>query len=344
MKVVSTATLAILASGKYYKVECYRIALANGSTFNFTAGDATLLVGGVLYKGGLTIVRGALTQKVGLDSQSLDLTIQPQPDYPGGPVTLNGQGFLSCCRSGALDGARITMYKGFFNFPAAGSQLDTSPGLVPWFQGTVNEIQAGRYSADITVNDDIELLKVQMPRNVLCAGCVHTLFDVGCTLNKAQNMYSGKISSVPSANTILSTLTSGAAFSQADGYFDLGVITFTSGVLEGGTYPIAAYLNAGGSIQAVIPWVATPAVGDTFTFVPGCDKSQATCNSNKFILPSGSAGSNGRHFRGAPYVPQPETLYDGGTVSPTTSSLGQQGGASTGSAFGGSSARGTYAK
>ncbi len=351
MKAASNATLAILAGGQYIKIECYKFALANGSNYYFSAGDGPITVAGITYVGGLTFIRGSLTQKVGLDSQSVDLTIAPQLDNPAGAVTFNGQGFLSACRSGALDGCRITMYKGFFvpsgtnaitiqiagsaytyTPPAAGYPMDTTPGLVPWFQGTVNELQTGRFSVDITVNDDIELMRVQMPRNVLCAGCVHTLFDAGCTLNKSQNTYTGKIATVVSANTIDATYTTGIAFAQADDYFDLGVVTFTSGVLNGGTYPIGKYLNSGGSFQSIIPWAATPSVGDTFSVVPGCDKQQATCSSNKFVLPSGSAGSNLLHFRGAPYVPQPETLYDGGTISPAgVQTPGSQGGVGAGS-------------
>ena len=49
------------------------------------------------------------------------------------------------------------------------------------------------------------------------------------------------------------------------------------------------------------------------------------CSSSKFKLPGGSFGSNILHYRGAPFVPNPETLYDGGTGSQTYASIGKQG-------------------
>jgi uncharacterized phage protein (TIGR02218 family) len=332
MKAASAATLAILAAGQYLKIEAYIIVLANGTTLYFTAGEVALTAGGHTYLTGLTIVRTALSQKTGLEVQTMDMTIEPQADNPAGPITIGGAGFLSACRAGAFDGARITLSKGFFNMPAAGTQLDTSPGLVPWFQGHVNEIQAGRFSVDITVNADLELLNVQMPRNILQSGCVHTLFDAGCTLVKATFTTTGAISGAITANRFNTGLT------QANNYFDLGVITFTSGVLNGSTYSVATYLNAGGSIQTIVPFTVAPSAGDTFSIVPGCDKAQATCTT-KFANMTTSGG----HYRGSNYVPQPETLYDGGTPATAAPALGGQGGGQgAGSSFSGGLGKGSY--
>lgn len=344
MKAASAATLAILAGGRWLKVEFYKFVLPKVGTFYFHSGDqggpivitsanSPAAVAGT-YLSGLTIVRSAFTQRVGLQAQSVDLTIEPQQDNPGGAVTLAGGGFLSQCRAGAFDGGTITVSKGFFNLPSAGTQLDISPGIVPWFQGIVNEIQVGRFSVDLTVSDIIQLLDVRMPRNILQAGCVHALFDAGCTLNKVANTYSGTITSGVGALALTAS-----ALTQASGFFALGVITFTSGVLNGSSYAVSTF--AAGVVTSVAPWAALPSVGDTFTIVPGCDKAQATCSSGKFII-GGVGASNLVHYRGAPYVPQPETLYDGGTSATTAPSLGGQGGQGAGSPFGGGLGRGTY--
>lgn len=329
MKAASAATLAILAGGQWLKIEFYKFVLPKVGTFYFHSGDqgGPITVGGLTYLTGLTITRSAFTQKTGLQVQSVDLTIQPQADNPGGAVTIAGGGFLSQCRAGAFDGGIVTVSKGFFNKPAAGRQLDLSPGIVPWFQGVVDQIQVGRFSVDLTINDIVQLLNVQMPRNILQSGCVHALFDAGCTLVKATFTTSGSISSGVTANSFNTGLT------QANGYFDMGVITFTSGILSGSSYAISTYLNASGNVKAVAPWAALPTAGDTFTIVPGCDKSQATCTTKFSNLP---------HYRGAPYVPQPETLYDGGTSATTAPSIGGQGGQGAGSPFSGGMGRGTY--
>jgi hypothetical protein len=80
-----------------------------------------------------------------------------------------------------------------------------------------------------------------------------------------------------------------------DGYFTLGTITFTSGVLNGLSYFIMQF-NAG--IITVLPvFLAIPAPGDTFFAEPGCSKELSVCRA-KF--------SNEAHFNGKPWVPVPE--------------------------------------
>jgi uncharacterized phage protein (TIGR02218 family) len=187
---------------------------------------------------------------------------------------------------------------------------------VPWFQGRVADVKCGRFAAKITVNSDLELLNIAMPRNVVQTGCVHTLYDAGCTLLKSSFQVSGSVSSLGSAANKINT-----GLTQADGYFDLGVITFTSGALNGRSFTVKSFLHAGGAVTTIAPLVGV-ASSDTFTIVPGCDKQQATCNA-KF--------SNLAHFRGYPYVPVPETLYDGGTQTGTVPTIGGQGGAPAGS-------------
>ena len=48
-----------------------------------------------------------------------------------------------------------------------------------------------------------------------------------------------------------------------------------------------------------MPLPNVPAVGDTFSVFPGCDKTKTTC-AGKF--------SNIARFRGFPFVPVPETI------------------------------------
>lgn len=333
MKAASLATQNILAAGQYLKFEFYKFALPKLGTFYFTNADVPLTIGGVTYLTGLTIARSAFTQATGLAVQSVDLTIQPQGDNPAGPVTLGGVGFLAACANGGFDGGLVQIYKGFFNAPGGGN-VDVSPGIVPWFTGIIDQVQAGRFSVAITVNDSIQILNTQMPRNILQAGCIHSLFDAGCTLSKAAFTFAGTVTTVPSANSITAS-----ALTQADKYFALGIITFTSGPLTGSSYSIKSFTAATDNVTTIAPFATAPAVGNTFTIVPGCDKTQATCGSVKF----GAVGvGNIAHYRGAPYVPEPETLYDGGTVASTAPTLGGQGGQGAGSIFGGGRGAGTY--
>jgi uncharacterized phage protein (TIGR02218 family) len=166
---------------------------------------------------------------------------------------------------------------------------DTSAGTVHIFQGRVSTAKPSRTEVALTINSDIELLNIQIPRNTYQPGCRHTLFDGGCTLSKAAYAVSGTVNSGSSVSAILSSL------SQATDYFTLGTITFTSGANAGTSRTIKWF--GGGSFALTQPLLFAPVAGDTFTAYPGCDKQMTTCASKY---------GNKANFGGTPYVPQAE--------------------------------------
>lgn len=330
MKAASTATKNILATGTYKKAELFAITLAGGgATSYFTSADYQIVVGGNTYLTGLAITRGPVKQSVGLNIEGLDLEIWPQQNNPAGMVTFGGLPFLQACRAGVLDGARLLMSKIFLS-----SWSDTSPGAVPWFQGRINRAMPGRASAKIYVNSDLELLDVQMPRNLVMTGCSHSLFDAGCTLNPATFQVSGIVAAGAGILTFNTNLT------QANNYWNLGRITFTSGPNNGLKRVVRSSLNASGALTLLMPLPVAPLNGNTFTILPECTKTQAACSNTSAA--SGPPFNNLAHFRGQPYVPNPETLYDGGTANGQAPVLGGQGGAGVGSGFSGRQGPGTY--
>lgn len=331
MKGASAATLAILAGGKYLRADLYDITLQNGSAYHFTSFDVPLSAAihpsATLntYLTGLTIARGSTTQEVGLNVQEMELTVSAAWDNPGGAVQIGGYPLIQAARIGLLDGATVLYSKLYMNFPAVGVALDTSPKAVAWFQGNVAEIDpVGRFSLVLKIACGLQFLNVQMPRNLYQSGCSHTVYDAGCTLLKSAFSSTWTVTGTPNTTTFSSTST------KADGYYDLGVMTFTGNVtasLAGVSRTIKRYVNSFGQFQNSTPFPVLPAAGDTFVTYPGCDRTQATC-SGKF--------SNLAHFKGEPYVPVTETLYDGGTSNPPSpSSPGSQAGSTIGSRVGG---------
>ena len=324
MRNASPATLAILASGQWLLAELYDIALTNGQVYHFTnfqtpitASVYSPAAGPFTWQTGLTIKRGTVTQSVGSKGGNMSITVSPQLDSPNAPVLINGYPFLQACRLGFLDGATLQMNKLFMSPPAPGTQLDTSPGATGWFKGECQQVQAGRLSAKITVNDYLSMLGQQyMPRQLFGAACFHQVYDAGCGLLKANFTVSGSVTSATDGAHFDTNLT------KADDYFDLGVITFTSGANDGLTANVATYKNASGALVLRYPFPKTPAVGDTFTIYPGCDLQQSTCT-NKF--------SNGGRFSGQPYTPTAETVIDGGVTSYPTQPTGGQAGQMIGS-------------
>jgi hypothetical protein len=332
VKTASVATQNIITAGNYLKIELWKIAPLSASAAYFTAGDTPITVSGNLYQTGLIFTRGQITTKTGIKPSTLDLQIGVQFDNTGGQPQIGGGNFLAQCQAGLLDGATWTMSKGFFAQPAVGAQLDTSPGLVPWWQGITNTIIAGRSSADITLDESTAYLNVMMPRNMIQAGCVHTFCDAGCTLSKANNSATGTINSAVTANGFTSSL---LAATFADHSFDKGILTFASGVLNGASFTIqsSAHSSTLVTLTVIKPFPTLPSAGDSISVQLGCDKSATMCASSKFFTAPATHGSNIAHYRGCPFVPNPETLYDGGTGSQTLSTIGSQGIPGAGSPF-----------
>lgn len=328
MKSAGSNTLAALSSGQYYKAELFDLLLSSGATLRFTSFDVALALGANTYPSNMLVRRGSVSARVGLESQSLDLELSPQGDAITTP-SVNGLPFLQAVRQGFLDGARLTMRKVFMAVPASGLPTNTNGESVVWFVGTVADATAGRQTARLVVESDLARLNIQMPRNVLQPGCVHSLFDGGCTLAKASFTTSGAVTAT-GPNTA-SSFTTG--LTQASNYFALGVVTFSSGANSGLSRTVRAHSNTNGVLTLVSPFPNVPAAGDTFSIVPGCDKQQSTCSA-KF--------SNLAHFRGYPYVPVPETLYDGGSVSAPAPTVGGQGVPGGGSPWPGSYWPGGY--
>ncbi|MDR3407933.1 MAG: DUF2163 domain-containing protein, partial [Methylovirgula sp.] len=214
---------------------------------------------------------------VGLDVDQQKITISARPSD-----TIGGVPFLQALRNGVFDGCEIMRERAFltaWNAPPLGSVL--------LFKGRVATIDAlGRTSAEITVNSDLVLLDIQIPRNLYSPACVHVLYDSGCGLVK--NVF-GANGTVGSGTTNVSIAWSGASAAYAQ-----GTVLFTSGVNAG----VSANVKSASSTALTLayPLLNAPAVGDTFTAYQGCDHSMATCKA-KF--------NNLANFRGFPFIPPP---------------------------------------
>lgn len=339
MKSASTATLAILAGRKYLRADLYDLTLATGQVYHFTSFQAPLTAsiyspaaGPFAYGTGLVIKRDTITQSTGMNAGSMKLTISPKLNSPSAPVLINGYPFLQACRNGFFDGATIQLSKLFMNRPTPGVQLDTSPGAVGWFRGSIQDVQCGRQTAEFTCDDWLALLGVQqMPRQLYGAGCWHQVYDAGCTLLKSAFTVTGTVAASP---------TDGAHFNSsltaADDYYDLGVITMTGNVtplLAGLSANVSTFKHTSGALVLRFPFPVTPAVGDTFTIYPGCDLQQLT-GCTKL--------GNLAHFGGQPYGPTPETVLDGGAAAPAAQTRGAQAGQLIGTTVSAAQTTGQY--
>ena len=287
---LSSGLLSLLNSGAktYVRADLYTFTLQSGTVLYYTNVDQDLTVGGNTFSHlGPVFTRDGMKLKAGTEVQEMAVTM----DIPTS-LLLSGTPFLQALRNGALDFAQFRL-----DLFISDTFADVSNGAINyWFSGKVASIDIGRQRAVATIKNDMNLLGIQMPRNLFQAGCVHTLFDGGCTLSKASYAVNGAVASspVPSKSLFYSS-----SLAQPSGYFSLGTIVFTSGVNNGVKRGIQTYANgAPSALYMDIPLVQAPSAGDTFTVYPGCDKTMNTC-ANTY--------GNLVNFKGFPYVPAPET-------------------------------------
>jgi uncharacterized phage protein (TIGR02218 family) len=282
MKSASGALITLLATNQFFMADLFTFTLVNGTILRYTTGDADLVSGGNTFLAdGPRLKRTKTHWKIGLDVDEMDIEV-----YPRATDLVNGVAFLTACLRGAFDGAVIQVERAFM-----ATYGDTSAGTVITFAGRVAEIDLGRTIATFKVNSHLELLNMQMPRNLYQPGCLHTLYDSGCTLVKATFSLNKTVGSSPTLSVIPVPGTG-----QAAGYYDLGTLLFTSGVNNGVSRTVKAWDGTNATLTVPLP--AVPTVGDAVTISAGCDHLQSTCL-NKF--------SNLVHFRGFPYIPIPET-------------------------------------
>jgi uncharacterized phage protein (TIGR02218 family) len=285
MKPASDALRAILAGGQFYMADCYTFILADGiTTIRYTTAEQPITdqaTGHVFAAFGPFFQRGKVKFQTGVQVDELDIVVYPRPSDV---MFLGGPEFLSGLRAGVLDGAEVQLDRAFM--PTFG---DTSAGMVTMFYGRVVEVDAGRTQATIKVNTHLELLSLQWPWRLFQPGCARTLFDAGCTLTKSAFAV-GCTVIAGSTPQVLKT-----DYGQPNNWAAAGTLTFGSGALNGQSYAIKT--QGGGTFAVLVPLPALPAIGDTLTVYPGCDKKKATCD-GKF--------GNVAHFQGQPYIPVPE--------------------------------------
>lgn len=214
-------------------------------------------------------------------------------DVVPGAAIVQSLNFLDAIRCGLFDNADFQLFRAFqTQADALASRIQTGCAVL-MFQGRVAEVDADRSLATFLINDYRDLFSQQLPRNLFAASCANTFGDTSCTVVVANFSENGVVQTGTTQTSIATTLT------RASDYYDMGKVTFTSGVLAGQSFGVSTWIQGTpGIITPVQALPKLPAVGDKFTIFPGCDKT-FTGGCTKY--------NNTPNFRGFPYVPAPET-------------------------------------
>jgi uncharacterized phage protein (TIGR02218 family) len=263
--------------------DCYTFTLRTGLILTYTNVDVPVTLNGYVYAANSILVDGLRFKcQAGLEVDQQQITISALSS-----ATIGGVPFLEALRNGVFDGCEIQRDRAFLNSWAPADAANPV-GSVTLFKGRIGTIDhVGRTTAEITVNSDLVLLDLQMPRNVYSPACQHVLYDSGCGLVKSAFGTAGVAGAGSSASVI--------DWSGATLNFVQGTIIFSSGANNGLTANVKSAIVATSLILSY-PLPNSPASGDAFTAYWGCDHTQATCTS-RF--------NNLANFRGFPYVPPP---------------------------------------
>jgi uncharacterized phage protein (TIGR02218 family) len=280
MRTASAPLLALINSGQPYNIaDLLEITLVTGTILRYTSADVSITYSGSTYNP-FPFERGSTKVVVGTQVDTLDVTL-----FAGIGDLIGGIPVPQFAGNGGFDGASVTLYRAFL------TDWTLAPtGALLMFSGNVSDSTPSRTTVKLVVKSLLELLNIQMPRNLYQSGCIHSLYSSGCGLNKAS------FASNSSINATSTKLSINCALATASGHFDQGYLVFTSGNNAGVSRTVKKHVVGNFKLALTLPF--EPTVGDTFVVYAGCDKKQSTCTT-KF--------NNVIHFRGYPYIPIPET-------------------------------------
>lgn len=253
----------------------WKVTRTDGLVFGFTNHDRDLSVSGVTYAAATGMNASAVRTNLGLAVDNLEV----QGAFDAAAIT------EADLRAGLWDYARIDVYE--LNWASV------ADGVQYLRRGVLGRAKTMRGAFFAELLGLAALLAQPVGRSIL-APCDADLGDARCGVTIATYTVTGTITSVTSKRVFADS-----SRAEADGYFNYGKITWTSGLNDGLAAEVKTYLLSGGALQLMLPMPFTVQVGDTYSLHAGCDKKPATC-SGKF--------NNIANHRGDPFVPGPDEI------------------------------------
>lgn len=174
--------------------------------------------------------------------------------------------------------------------------LSLADGHMMMRKGWMGNVKTGRYNFIAELRGMMQPLQQTIGR-VYAPACDAVLGDTRCGVTLASYTVTGSVTTATSARQFTDT-----ARTEANGYFDGGLITWTSGLNNTYQMEVKTSTSAGViTLQQSMPNATV--IGNTYSLSAGCDKLLATCKT-KF--------NNVVHFRGFPHVPGTDKMVSGG--------------------------------
>jgi uncharacterized phage protein (TIGR02218 family) len=312
MRPCSAALAAYLAANDAVAIaDLYTFALTSGEVLRYSGWTTPLrMLGTAFPKASLNYNSGAyvdfalgprfgrskVTTKIGVQPAELDIEL-----VAGANDLIGTLAIADAVRVGLFDGATVELDRLFAPPQSAGGALDTSLGTLLWFHGRVAECDIGRSKIALKVKSLMNLLAIQqMPRRLYGSGCSHVFGDAMCGYDRVAGRNALGVATGNSQGTLTAATGTTQGLINCSGaigsVYNEGTITGATGANKGYSRTIAN-LGNGAQIGLFKPFLFPIAVGDTFTVLPGCDHTTASCS---------GAFQNLARFGGFPFIPPPE--------------------------------------
>lgn len=252
---------------------CWKIIRRDGVTLGFTDYDKDVQVDGMLYKTSAGMRTTAVTSSADLRVDNLEVE-----------GVLNDAAIAeSDILSGRYDYAELQVFLVNYNDIAAGKLMVKT--------GWLGEIttQAGQFVAELrglSSHLQTDIGEVYTPT------CRAEFGDARCKFDANSVTFTSSISAVQNGQNIVDD-----SRTEANGYFDFGMLTMNSGLNAGIAREVRRFENR--IFHFHEPWPYALAVGDAYSAIAGCDKRFDTCI-NRF--------NNALNFRGEPHVPGTDAI------------------------------------
>ena len=257
---------------------CWKLTREDGTVMGFTDHDVDLTYNGVTYQADTGFTPTDIDSSAALNVDNLEVA---------GLLTSTSIQDADI-EAGLYDNAQVEIFL---------LRWDEAPtfasGAVILRRGYIGEIRLreGQFVAE--VRGLTEALQ-QTVGDLYGPACRADLGDARCQVSLAAFTKSGTVSAVTDRRDFTSSLTS-----DPDGWFDYGLLTWTSGANSGYSMEVKRYTQSGGrfELQLKMPYDVQP--GDGFNVYAGCDKTLTTCR-DRF--------ANVINFRGEPHLPGMDEL------------------------------------
>ena len=264
MKAASGALAAHLAGTVTTIATCWKVTRTDAQVFGFTSHDADLTIDGVTYAAATGITRSAIDSKAGMQVDNLE-----------------AQGFLDSdaitnesLRAGDWDHAEVRVFE--VNW------ADLSMGTLRQLRGWLGQVtvEGNAYKAELRGMFSALNASVSEPYS---PGCTARLGDARCGKDLTDYTTTGTVFTVASNRAFATDLpaqtvrlTPSSTGAPPAGYFDAGLLTWTTGANTGRRIEVKSYA-VGGDIELQLAMSEAIAIGDTFSVQSGCKKDRDTC-------------------------------------------------------------------